>query len=70
MRGSAASRLGSRSPTSPTNSRLLFAGVSTVYLLVAIHWEERLLRRAFGAAYLEYARRVRWWRVVPLENRD
>jgi protein-S-isoprenylcysteine O-methyltransferase Ste14 len=47
-----------------TGSRLVFAAVSTVYLLIAIQFEERSLRRTAGAAYSEYARQVRW-RLVP-----
>jgi protein-S-isoprenylcysteine O-methyltransferase Ste14 len=44
--------------------RLLFAALNTAYLVVAIPFEERDLRRAFGAAYDAYASRVRW-RVLP-----
>jgi methanethiol S-methyltransferase len=44
--------------------RLTFALVSTLYLLVAIPFEERSLRERFGAAYDTYARGVRW-RVIP-----
>ena len=47
-----------------TGTRLVFAAVSTVYLLVAIPFEERTLRRDFGPAYDLYARDVRW-RLVP-----
>ena len=47
-----------------TGDRFAFAAISTAYLLVAIPWEERSLRRAFGAAYAEYERIVRW-RVLP-----
>lgn len=47
-----------------TGDRLLFAAVSSVYLLVAIPWEERSLEDTFGQAYREYKRRVRW-RVLP-----
>jgi protein-S-isoprenylcysteine O-methyltransferase Ste14 len=45
-------------------TRLVFAAVSTAYLLVAIQFEERDLRRAFGPAYDAYRARVRW-RLVP-----
>lgn len=45
-------------------TRLVFAVVSTLYLVAAIPFEERDLRRAFGDAYRDYARRVRW-RVIP-----
>ena len=34
-----------------TGDRLVFAAITTIYLLVAIPWEERSLRRSFGAAY-------------------
>ena len=45
-------------------TRLVFATVSTIYLLVAIPYEERDLRRHFGVAYDTYSARVRW-RLVP-----
>ena len=41
-------------------TRLVFAAVSTIYLRVAIPYEERDLRRHFGAAYDTYSARVRW----------
>jgi protein-S-isoprenylcysteine O-methyltransferase Ste14 len=47
-----------------TGDRLAFAGVTTVYLLVAIPWEERALERAFGDAYRQYTQAVRW-RMIP-----
>jgi protein-S-isoprenylcysteine O-methyltransferase Ste14 len=47
-----------------TNTRLLFAVLNTAYVLVAIPFEERDLRRSFGAAYERYATRVRS-RVLP-----
>jgi len=47
-----------------TGDRLLFAVVSSLYLVVAIPWEERSLEDAFGDAYREYKNRVRW-RVLP-----
>jgi protein-S-isoprenylcysteine O-methyltransferase Ste14 len=47
-----------------TGDRLAFAAITTLYLLVAIPWEERSLEEAFGAAYERYKARVRW-RVVP-----
>lgn len=47
-----------------TGSRALFAAVSTAYLVLAIPIEERTLRRAFGPAYDDYARTVRW-RLLP-----
>jgi len=45
-------------------TRLVFAVISTIYLVAAIPLEERDLRRGFGAAYADYARRVRW-RLIP-----
>jgi protein-S-isoprenylcysteine O-methyltransferase Ste14 len=47
-----------------TGTRLVFAGISCVYLLLAITYEERDLRRTFGAAYDRYMQRVRW-KVLP-----
>lgn len=47
-----------------TGTRLVFAVVSAVYLLVAIPWEERSLIAEYGEPYLRYRREVRW-RVVP-----
>jgi protein-S-isoprenylcysteine O-methyltransferase Ste14 len=47
-----------------TAGRLLFATISTVYLIVAIPYEERSLAAEFGSAYCEYQRQVRW-RLVP-----
>lgn len=47
-----------------TGSRLVFAVLSTVYLMAAVPWEERSLRREFGAAYEDYSREVRW-RMMP-----
>ena len=47
-----------------TNTRLLFAVLNTVYVVVAIPFEERDLRRSFGAEYERYAQRVRS-RVLP-----
>src|SRR5258706_8923645 len=44
--------------------RLLFALISTLYLIIAIRWEERLLEDEFGDAYARYKREVRW-RVLP-----
>jgi protein-S-isoprenylcysteine O-methyltransferase Ste14 len=45
-------------------TRLVFAIISTVYLLVAIPFEEKDLRRTFGEAYSRYSKKVRW-RVLP-----
>lgn len=47
-----------------TGDRLVFAGLTTLYLILAIPWEERSLTDEFGAEYKEYMRRVRW-RLVP-----
>jgi len=47
-----------------TGDRLAFAATTTVYLVIAIPWEERALRRTFGDAYARYARAVRW-RMIP-----
>jgi protein-S-isoprenylcysteine O-methyltransferase Ste14 len=47
-----------------TGDRLLFATLTTLYLIVAIPWEERSLRRSFGDGYVRYMRDVRW-RMIP-----
>jgi methanethiol S-methyltransferase len=47
-----------------TATRAVFALVSCLYLAVAIVWEERGLEEIFGAAYVQYRRRVRW-RMIP-----
>jgi len=47
-----------------TGDRLLFAIVSSTYLLIAMPWEERTLQREFPLEYAAYRRQVRW-RVVP-----
>jgi hypothetical protein len=44
-------------------TRLVFAAISTLYLVVAVPFEERDLRRAFPD-YAGYAARVRW-RMLP-----
>lgn len=51
-------------PPTMTMSRLLFASVSSLYLLLAIPWEERSLIETFGDDYRAYTREVRW-RVLP-----
>jgi protein-S-isoprenylcysteine O-methyltransferase Ste14 len=43
---------------------LVFASISTLYLAIAIPWEERELVKTFGAEYRAYQGRVRW-RMVP-----
>ena len=47
-----------------TTSQLLFAVVSTAYLIAAIPWEEASLVEAFGEQYRVYQRRMRW-RLIP-----
>ena len=47
-----------------TTSRLLFAVVSTAYLIAAIPLEERLLVENFGEKYHAYQRQMRW-RLIP-----
>ncbi len=47
-----------------TADRLLFFGVSTAYLCVAVPYEEAGLRRQFGSRYDTYRAAVRW-RIVP-----
>jgi isoprenylcysteine carboxyl methyltransferase (ICMT) family protein YpbQ len=47
-----------------TADRLAFAVLTTIYLLIAIPWEERSLGRTFGDGYARYRHQVRW-RVIP-----
>jgi hypothetical protein len=47
-----------------TGDRLAFAVITTTYLVIAVPWEERALRKEFGENYTRYARAVRW-RIVP-----
>lgn len=47
-----------------TVDRAVWALVSTLYLVIAIPWEERSLSAAAGPAYSAYCRQVRW-RMVP-----
>lgn len=47
-----------------TGTRLVFAVVSTAYLIAAIPLEERSLLDVFGEEYAAYRRRVRW-RMLP-----
>ncbi|MDQ3069402.1 MAG: isoprenylcysteine carboxylmethyltransferase family protein [Acidobacteriota bacterium] len=42
-----------------TPAHLLFAALTTAYLIIATHYEERSLHETFGPAYAEYTRRVR-----------
>lgn len=47
-----------------TSTRLVFALISTFYLIVAIPFEERSLIETFGPDYASYQRKVRW-RMIP-----
>jgi methanethiol S-methyltransferase len=47
-----------------TGDRLAFAVLTSAYLVAAVPWEERSLRKSFGDDYVRYARQVRW-RIVP-----
>ena len=47
-----------------TGDRLAFAAITTLYLFVAVPWEERALEHEFGEAYRAYKKQVRW-RIVP-----
>ena len=47
-----------------TSTRLAFATISVVYLVIAIPYEECSLVDSFGAPYLAYRRQVRW-RMLP-----
>ena len=47
-----------------TTTRLVFAITSSVYLLIAIPFEERSLRRSSQGGYDRYMRQVRW-KIVP-----
>jgi protein-S-isoprenylcysteine O-methyltransferase Ste14 len=47
-----------------TGDRCLFAVLTSVYLAIAVPWEEESLRQSFGDEYATYQRRVRW-RIVP-----
>ena len=47
-----------------TVNRLLFAGISSAYLILAIPWEETSLVAAHGDQYRAYQQKVRW-RVIP-----
>jgi protein-S-isoprenylcysteine O-methyltransferase Ste14 len=43
-----------------TMTQLVFAVTSSVYLLIAIPFEERSLRRSSAGAYEQYMKQVRW----------
>jgi methanethiol S-methyltransferase len=47
-----------------TGDRLVFAVISSLYLAIAVPWEERSLIQSFGDDYLRYKDRVRW-RMLP-----
>ena len=47
-----------------TTSRLLFAVISSAYLVAAIPWEEASLLEAFPEQYGAYQRQLRW-RLIP-----
>jgi protein-S-isoprenylcysteine O-methyltransferase Ste14 len=47
-----------------TGDRLLFAVISTMYLLIAMPFEEAGLQQQFGERYVEYRKAVRW-RLIP-----
>ena len=47
-----------------TADRLAFAAITSVYVIVAVPWEERALERTFPESYRRYKEEVRW-RVVP-----
>jgi methanethiol S-methyltransferase len=47
-----------------TGDRLAFAVITSLYLVIAIPWEERSLERTFGDAYRRYKGEVRW-RAIP-----
>lgn len=47
-----------------TGTQFVFAAISTLYLVIAVPFEERELKRTMGAEYEAYARVVRW-RILP-----
>jgi protein-S-isoprenylcysteine O-methyltransferase Ste14 len=47
-----------------TMTRLAFAVISCLYLILAIPLEERTLLRTAGTAYRDYMSRVKW-RMLP-----
>ena len=47
-----------------TGDRLIFAGISTFYLVIAVPFEERSLVASFGDEYRRYQRQVKW-RMLP-----
>jgi protein-S-isoprenylcysteine O-methyltransferase Ste14 len=51
-------------PPDMTMTRLTFAIISTLYLAIAIPFEERSLVETFGGEYASYRGKVRW-RMIP-----
>jgi len=47
-----------------TGDRLAFAILTSLYLMIAIPWEEQSLVQSYGGEYTRYQRQVRW-RVIP-----
>src|SRR5712692_2577406 len=47
-----------------TGDRVAFAVITSLYLVIAIPWEERSLERTFGDAYRQYKGEVRW-KAIP-----
>jgi protein-S-isoprenylcysteine O-methyltransferase Ste14 len=47
-----------------TGDRFAFAALTSLYLVIAVPWEERSLMAAFGDEYARYRRLVRW-RIIP-----
>jgi protein-S-isoprenylcysteine O-methyltransferase Ste14 len=47
-----------------TGDRLAFAILTSLYLVIAIPWEEQSLVQSYGGEYTRYQRQVRW-RVIP-----
>jgi protein-S-isoprenylcysteine O-methyltransferase Ste14 len=47
-----------------TGTRLVFAAISTIYMLLVMPYEERSFRRAYGTQYEAYTKQVRW-RLMP-----
>ena len=47
-----------------SGTRFVFAAISTAYLVIAVPFEERELKRTMSEAYEAYSRKVRW-RMIP-----
>ncbi len=47
-----------------TGDRAAFAAISSLYLVMAVPWEEQSLMQSFGDEYARYKQQVRW-RVIP-----